>query len=530
MRDFEAPGRSVAVARHGMAATSHPLATLAALDVLRAGGNAMDAAVTACAVQCVVEPAMTGIGGDCFALYAPGGRDDAIVAYNGSGRAPAAANPGWYREQGIAAIERRSPHAVTVPGAIEAWARLVADHGTMTLAQVLAPAIGCAKDGYPITPRVARDWAANVPIVAQDANAARIMLVDGKAPVVGAVHRQPELARTLEAIAAGGPRAFYEGPIAAEMAACLRGHGGLHTVEDFAAVQGEYVDPIRTTFRGHEVYEVAGNGQGVIALLILNILSRFEAKGDPLDVDRLHVEAEATRLAYAVRDRYLADHRDMPADWILSDRLADELAGRIDLGRALDPVPVALAETEHRDTVYLCVVDKDRNAVSFINSLFAGFGSGIMTPTTGVLFHNRGESFRLDPAHLNAIGPGKRPLHTIIPGMMARGGRVVMPFGVMGGHYQALGHAHLVAKVVDYGLDIQAAIDLPRLFPRHASDVLEMEARLLGTVGPELARRGFQVGPPAGPIGGAQAILIDWEKGTLTGGSDPRKDGLALGY
>ena len=530
MRDFESPGRSLVVARNGMAATSHPLSTLTAVNVLQAGGNALDAAVAACAVQCVVEPASTGIGGDCFALIAPRGGAD-IVAFNGSGRAPAAATSAWYLERGLTHIERQSPHSVTVPGSIEAWSRLLSDHGTMGLWDLLQPAIGFARDGYPITPRVHRDWTNQAALLARDPNAARIFLPDGKAPAMGTIHHQPQLADTLQAVAEHGERAFYEGRIAADMVDYLRGLGGLHTLEDFASTRGEYVEPIRTRFRGHDIWECPPNGQGIIALMILNVLSRFEAKGDPLDVDRLHIEVEATRLAYAVRDAYLADHAHapVPIDWMLSDALADDLAGRIDLARAI-PVMPHLSPSEHRDTVYISVVDKDRNAVSFINSVFHNFGAGLASPTTGVLFHNRGESFVVDPDHPNTIAPGKRPLHTIIPGMVTRGERAVMSFGVMGGHYQAMGHAHFISKVLDYGLDLQSAIDLPRLFPRSETNVLEMEAVLRSSVGPELARRGFQVGDTPAAIGGAQAIWIDWEAGTLLGGSDPRKDGCALGY
>jgi gamma-glutamyltranspeptidase/glutathione hydrolase len=490
----------------------------------------MDAAVTACAVQCVVEPGSTGIGGDCFALLAPGGGAK-VLAFNGSGRAPAAATTDWYREQGIARIERQTPHSVTVPGSVEAWSRLLADHGTLPLAEALKPAIGLARDGYPIAPRAHRDWAAQAALLGRDPNAGRIFLQDGKAPPIGSLHRQPDLADTLQAVAEGGERAFYEGPVAADMVESLRALGGLHTLEDFAATRGEYVDPIRTTFRGHEVWECPPNGQGIIALMILNILSRFEAKGDPLDVDRLHVEVEATRLAYAVRDRYVADHAhgDVPADWMLSDRLSDDLAARIDLTRAIEPRP-SFRGTEHKDTVYISVVDRDRNAVSFINSVFWNFGAGLASAKTGVLFHNRAESFVVEPGHPNTIAPGKRPLHTIIPGLLTKGDRTVMPFGVMGGHYQAMGHAHLISKVLDYGLDLQAAIDLPRLFPRWDTGVVEMERVLRERIGPEFERRGFAVDKPIAAIGGAQAIWIDWENGTLLGASDPRKDGCALGY
>lgn len=530
MRDFENGGRSLAVARHGMAATSHPAATLAALDILRAGGNALDAAVAACAVQCVVEPGSTGIGGDCFVLMAPKGGGQ-VLAYNGSGRAPAAATPEWFAENGIASLQRQTPHCVTVPGAVEAWERLLSTHGTMGLDKVLRPAILHAREGYAVAPRTLRDWIAQRDLLARNPAAAAVFLPGGKPPRIGDVHRQPELADTLEAIAEGGARAFYEGPVAQDMVASLRELGGLHTLEDFAAARGEFVEPIRTTFRGHEVWECPPNGQGIIALLILNILSRFPGKGDPLSVDRLHVEVEATRLAYGIRNAFLADpaKAEVPVEWLLSDALADDLAARIDTGRVIRPLP-ALSPGAHRDTVYISVVDKDRNAVSFINSIFHNFGAGIMSRRTGVLFHARGESFVLDPKHPNAIGPGKRPLHTIIPGMVTKGGRAVMPFGVMGGHYQAMGHAHFLSKVFDYGLDVQSAIDLPRLFPLPGTDRVEMEKRLRDTIGPEFERRGFGVVEPASAIGGGQAIMIDWEQGTLQGGSDPRKDGCALGY
>jgi gamma-glutamyltranspeptidase/glutathione hydrolase len=530
MRDFENSGRSVVVARHGMAATSHPLSTLAAVNILQSGGNALDAAVAACAVQGVVEPGSTGIGGDCFALIALGGRSK-LVAYNGSGKAPAAATTDWYAEHDMPKIERCSAHAVTVPGAVEAWSRLLADHGTMSLREVLRPAIAFAQDGYPIAPRVHRDWAAQAALLRKDENAARIFLPDGNVPKIGTIHRQLQLADTLEAIAVNGERAFYEGPVAEDMVSYLRSISGLHTLEDFAATRGEYVQPIHTSFRGYDIWECPPNGQGAIALLILNLLSRFEAKGDPLGVDRLHIEVEATRLAYAIRDDFLADpgQADVPVEWMLSQTLADELAKRIDLAGAIDPIPLQAAP-EHRDTVYVAVVDRDRNAVSFINSIFTNFGACLVSPKTGVLFHNRGESFVLDPKHRNRIAPGKRPLHTIIPGMVTQADRAIMPFGIMGGHYQAMGHAHLISKVFDYGLDVQSAIDLPRLFPHPISGLVEMERSLRERYGAELTRRGFKVGSPPAPLGGAQAISIDWENGTLLGGSDSRKDGCALGY
>lgn len=530
MRDFELPGRSTAMSREAMAATSHPLATMAALDILRAGGKAIDAAVAACAVQCVVEPGSTGIGGDCFALLSTEGSTD-VKAFNGSGRAPAAATVEWYQKAGITALERQSPHAVTVPGAVDAWSQLVRAHGRMSLKEILQPAIKLAREGYVLTPRVAYDLAAQRDILRGDDNTRATFLVDGEAPAAGTVQKQPKLAETLEIIGREGADAFYRGSLTDGMVSYLRDRGGLHTREDFESAAGEYVTPISTTFRGRTVYECPPNGQGIIALMIMKILERFTPSGDPLDPANLHIEIEATRLAYAARDSYLADPAKavVPVEGLLSDKLADELAGRIDPAKATAPVAPIEVGAEHSDTVYICVVDKDRNAVSFINSIFHPYGSALMTPDSGVLFQNRGQGFVLKQGHPNAIAPRKRPLHTIIPGMVAEKGRVVMPFGVMGGHYQAMGHAHFLSKLFDHGLDLQEAIDLPRLFPLPGTATVETEGRLRASAGAELERRGFKIEPPKSPIGGAQAIWIDWEKGTLTGGSDPRKDGCALG-
>ncbi len=529
MRNFEKPTRSVAVSRHAMAATSHPSATLTALQIMEAGGNAMDAAIAACAVQCVVEPGSTGIGGDCFALYAPGG-SDRVVAFNGSGRTPAALTADWFTDRGLAEVPRRSPAAVTIPGAIDAWTRLHADHGHLPFAEVLAPAIRFAEDGYAITPRVHRDWFLEQDLLAGDANAALIFLPGGRAPRIGEVHRQRELAETLKRIAAEGRDAFYEGPVAEDMVSYLNALGGLHTLQDFAAARGDYVTPVTTEFQGYTIHECPPNGQGIIALLILNILSRFEAEGDPQSPDRLHLEIEATRLAYAARDAWIADpdKAEVPVDEILSDALADRLAAMIDLEKALTDLP-PFEMPLHRDTVYISVVDRDRNAVSFINSIFDSFGTGLVSPRTGVLLHNRGQSFSLGSGHPNRVGPSKRPLHTIIPGMVTRNGRVEMPFGVMGGYYQALGHAHLISMVLGFGMDLQEAIDMPRVMPTSDGTKVEAEQTLDGATRAELERRGFSFSPSPDPIGGAQAIRIDWENGTLTGASESRKDGIALG-
>ena len=534
MRNLELPGRSPVHSSEGMAATSQPLASQTAIEVLKAGGNALDAAVAACAVQCVVEPGSTGIGGDCFCLYSPGGdarNPGDIIAYNGSGRAPAAASVEWYQEQGIAAIAGDSVHSVTVPGAIDAWDRLVADHGRKSLPELLQPAIRLARDGYPIASRVQVDFASQAAKLGRDANAARIFLPGGSAPRVGARHRQPDLAATLERIATNGRDEFYSGETGRGIVAYLRERGGLHTLEDFAGHQGEYVTPISAEFRGHTVHQCPPNGQGVIALLLLNIISGIEAgSGGPITLERIHAEIEAGRLAYAARDAWLADPAlaEVPVEGLLSAEYADNLRAAIDPERAHEPARL-IDLPNHRSTVYLTVVDRDRNACSFINTLFNNFGCGICTPS-GVMLQNRGEGFSLDPASPNRIEGAKRPLHTIIPAMVSKGGKVVMPFGVMGGQYQAFGHMQFLTRLFDYGMDLQEAMDAPRFMPNPFDGNVDVEGSVPAAIREGLAKLGHRVTRPPKPIGGSQAIWIDWDEGVLTGGSDPRKDGCAIGY
>ncbi|MFQ6017438.1 MAG: gamma-glutamyltransferase family protein [Kiloniellaceae bacterium] len=529
MRNLEHPGRSPVHATGAMAATSNPLATSTALNVLQDGGNAVDAAVAACAVQCVVEPQSTGIGGDCFVLLAPGGGE--LVAFNGSGPAPAAATAAWYRDHGIEVIARHSPHSVTVPGAVDAWWQLLRDYGSRDLGALLRPAIGFAREGYPIHSRVAFDWALAAELLRQDPTAARIFLPDGRAPRAGALHRQPDLAATLERIAEHGRDGFYSGPVAEDIVAYLQSLGGLHSLEDFAGVSGEYVTPIKTAYRDYEVYECPPNGQGIIALEMLNILSGLlTGMADPLSAERLHFEIEAARLSYRDRDDLIGDPRqaEVPVALLLSAAHAAKRRAAIQPARAMAAPPPSQVPA-HADTVYLCVVDRERTAVSFINSLFNSFGSGLVSPRTGVTLQNRGECFVTGPDHPNCIAPRKRPLHTLMPGMLVQDGRAVMPFGVTGGHYQAIGHAHFLTNVLDFGLDLQEAIDLPRVFPLPGGPV-EVESGVPRDSVDGLRKLGHRIARPAKPVGGGQAIRIDWQSGVLTGASESRKDGCALGY
>jgi gamma-glutamyltranspeptidase/glutathione hydrolase len=526
MRDFNIPGRSAAMAANGMAATSHPLATLTALDVLRSGGNAVDAAIAAVAMQCVVEPQSTGIGGDCFVLYAPKG--GLPLALNGSGRAPAKARVEWYVERGWREIPIPSPHAVTIPGAVDAWCTLNAAHGTRPLAELLEPAARAAEEGFVVTPRVAHDWARNAAKLGDPVTAA-VYLPGGRAPAAGERVRMPALAATLRRIGREGRAGFYEGPVMRDILARLKALGGLHEAEDFAAQHCDWVTPIAAEYRGYQVYECPPNGQGVIALMILKTLAGYELASERFsEADRHHLLAEATKAAYFARDSFLGDPDQLAVDIadLLSERRAERARRHITLERAL-PAP-RWAEIEHKDTVYLCVVDRDGNAISFINSLFSGFGTGILAPDSGVLLHNRGSSFRTIPGHPNAIAPRKRPMHTIIPAMLVKDGRAVMPFGVMGGHYQPVGQSHFLHRVLDRGLDPQQAAEAPRSFAFQG--VLQLERTIPEAIAADLARRGHQVAWAEVPLGGCQAIWIDRARGVLIGGSEPRKDGLALGY
>lgn len=528
MRDFDFPGRSTVHALNGMAATSHPLATGVAVDVLRKGGNALDAAIAASATLAVVEPQSTGIGGDCFALMCLDGGDE-VIGFNGSGRAPGAARLDDFLARGVSEIEATSVHAVTMPGAVDAWTRLHEAHGRVDFADLLAPAIGYARDGYPVHARVRFDWLRAAHLLERDEAAREAFLPGDRVPEEGDVHRQPALAATLSKIASGGREAFYEGEIAAAMTATLKAHGGIHTLEDFAAVKGEYVTPISTDYRGIEVHQIPPNNQGLTALIMLNVLEGFDLGAlPPLSAERAHLEIEAGRLAFAARNAAIADSTSMTAklDHLLSKKWAGRLRRHIRPERPMRHVPdLGLRKS---DTVYLCVVDRDLTSVSFINSIYDSFGSTILCPHTGVLFQNRGQSFRLDPDHPNCIGPAKRPLHTIMPGMVTRGGRVVMPYGVMGGDYQPFGHTRLLTNVFDYGLDIQAALDMPRVFA--GEDHVELEKSFPAETTQKLLMMGHDIRLAAEPLGGGQAILIDHDRGILSGGSDLRKDGCALGY
>ncbi len=525
MRDFHTPGRSPVMATNGMCATSHPLAAQAAVRILQQGGNAVDAAIAGAAILGLAEPAMTSIGGDCFALVSPAGGDD-IVAVNGSGRAPAAASAAALRAAGHATVPVTAADAVTIPGAIDAFCTMSETWGKLGLADSLAPAIRYMDEGIPVAPRVAFDWAAD-----QDrlqGHARRHYLRNGTPLAKGDLFALPGNAEVLRRVAAHGRRAFYGGEVAEDICTTLNALGGVHTAADFAAAACTMGEPVSGTYKGRELCEHPPNGQGATAILLLNILSQFDiAAMDPFGAQRAHIEAEATKLAYDTRNRFMSDPESMTRlVHMLSMDTAVRLAALIDPKRAMRSA-TSIAESVHKDTIYITVVDRDRMAVSLIYSIFHGFGSGIASDKFGILLQNRGAGFSLTEGHPNELAGGKRPMHTIIPGMIRDGGRVSMPFGVMGGQYQSCGHARMVSNWTDFGLDPQTALDSPRCFAE--GNTLQVERGYSDAVRAELADMGHEVVIPEVPIGGAQAILIH-ENGVLEGASDPRKDGCAIGY
>ncbi|MFN3970349.1 MAG: gamma-glutamyltransferase family protein [Gemmobacter sp.] len=524
MRDFQRPGRSAVYASNGMVATSHPLAAGAALDILKAGGNAVDAAIAGAVLLGFCEPQMTGLGGDCFVLLQPAG-SDAVIALNGSGRSPAGLSAQAMRDRGLTAVPVQGIEAVTVPGAVDAFCRLSADHGRLGLDRVLDPAIRYAEEGIPVAPRVAHDWAEAEPTL--KGKARDTLLINGRAPKLGEAFRAPGQAEALRRIARDGRAGFYSGEVAEDMVASLRALGGTHTLEDFAATACTYTVPVTGTYLKSELLEHPPNGQGATAILMLNILSQFDiAALDPFGADRAHLEAEAAKLAYDARDRLIADpdHTTRLAH-MLAPETAARLAALIDPARAM-PAAAPLTEAIHRDTIYITVVDSDRMAVSLIYSVYWSFGSGFASDRFGINFQNRGAGFTLTPGHPNEAAGAKRPMHTIIPAMLRHDG-ITMPFGVMGGGYQPCGHARVVSNLIDFGMDPQSALDAPRSFA--APHGMEVERGYAPDVAARLTEMGHNVVEPEVPLGGAQAILIH-PTGTLEGASDPRKDGCALGY
>jgi gamma-glutamyltranspeptidase / glutathione hydrolase len=526
MRDFQMPGRSVAVGSRGAAATSHPISTYLAIEALRNGANAVDAAIIACSAGSVLEPHNIGLGGDCFAFVWRQDRQR-LYAMNGAGWAPAALNAKVLADEGANTIARTSVHAATVPGALSAWAQLLADHGTYGLADVLAPTIDYAEHGVLVSERVAADWKIEVAKLSGDKAAREGLLLEGEAPKLGQRVKFPAFARTLRIIASEGAEAFYGGAIGRDLVATLNQLGGRHALPDFAEYRAHYVDPIGVDYHGVRVMQMPPSGQGLTALVMLNILSGFDhASIEPEGPMRFHLQIEAARRAYQVRDTFIADPQfaNVPTQALLSTSFADRLRSGISSTRASDAT--VLPTISQQDTICLSVVDAAGNACSLVNSLFDAFGCGKLCPRTGIVLQNRGAGFRVEPGHPNSVEGRKRPLHTIIPGMAFKNGRPFLAFGVMGGAYQPVGQVQALQNVIDYGMDVQEALDAPRGFG--FADSFEAERGITDDTLAALTAMGHSVRRAARPLGGGQMIEIDGPRGVLKAGSDPRKDGCAL--
>ncbi len=525
-RNFDAPGRSPVYASECAAATSHPLATATALNILREGGNAVDAAIAASATLCVVEPHMTGVGGDCFAIVCE--PDGSLHCLNGSGRSAADAKLEWYLGQGFSDIPGNSVHSVTAPGAVMAWETLHGKLGAMDFTRLFADAIHYAEEGFPIAPRVAYDWAKLVSKLSANPAASKFLLNNGKSPETGSSWQFPALAGVLRRIATEGSKALYSGETAREIATTVQGLGGFLTEGDLAKVATDWVDPIHTIYNGHELHEIPPNGQGITALILANLISKIGPATGAGSPERAHLEAECGRIAYAARDAYVADadHMTVPYEELLSKAHTELLAKLYD--RTKRNPDISLPDPSGSDTVYLSIVDRDQRAVSFINSVYSHFGSGIVTPQSGIVLQNRGSCFNVKAGHPNAIGPSKRPLHTITPAMVTKNGKPTHCFGVMGGAYQPMGHVHVLSNMLDYGMDPQQALDHPRIFWNDEGTLVHESCVPDETIA-YLKARGHPC-QQGGPHGGGQVIRIDYETGTLVAGSDARKDGHAAGF
>ena len=526
-------GRSTVYAPSGMAATSQPLASAAALDVLQHGGNAIDAAITAAAVLSVTEPHMTGIGGDMFAIVWLA-KEQRLVALNASGRAGSRMTRDTLLARGFKSGTQQGVESITVPGALAGWETLVRTYGKRTLAAALQPAIRYARDGFPVTPIIATQWAAETALLTKDSAAAATFLPGGRAPTAGEWFRNPDYARTLQAIATQGIGTFYGGALGTKIVARLDALHGFITLDDLTKNQPSWVTPMSVPFRGYRVWELPPSNQGIAALEMLRILEPIDLKAMGHNSSAyLHHLIEAKKLAYADLARFVgdADHLDMPADRMLTDAFIAERRGHLDASKAqerVDPGPLRTAS----ETIYLTTADADGNMVSLINSNSDAFGSGIVVPGLGFALHNRGAGFTLTPGMPNTVAPGKRPFHTLIPAFVTKteGAREVpyMSFGLMGGGMQAQGHVQLLLNMFVFGMDVQQAIDAARF--RHLDGLrVAIESPVGDDVRAALNALGHNIVDER-PIsfGGAQAI-IRLARG-YSAGSDPRKDGMAIGY
>ena len=525
-RNFQNIGRSLVISKNAMVASSHPLASSIGINILKNGGNAVDAAIAMNAVLCIAEPHMTGIGGDCFAMLSVDGSTN-IKTLNGSGKSSKNMNAKILRKKGLSSIDAGMPEAVTMPGAVAGWSLLHQEYGFMPWKEIFEPAINYAKSGINVHERVALDWLNNEKKLLKDKDTASLFLKNGASFKFMDNFTNENLSKTFETLAHEGVKGFYNGWVALDMFEKLKSLGGNQTLEDFLNVSAEWVKPIEKSYRHIKIHECPPNGQGLVALIILAILEKYNLK-KMSEAEYIHTFCEAVKIGYFLRDQYLADpeFNKLTVKNSLDSKVIDSYISKIDLNKA--KIFGKSDFPDHPDTIYLTVRDKSGMIISFINSLFDAFGSGITAPKSGVLFHSRGRSFNLTEGHPNELKPRKRPLHTIIPAMISRENKIIASLGVMGGQYQAAGHAYVISKIIDFSLNPQLALNYPRIFPNNNN--LEIEKGIDKNVLDELKLKGHKINYPVPPIGGGQMILIDEEKDVLIGASDWRKDGLAIGY
>jgi gamma-glutamyltranspeptidase/glutathione hydrolase len=534
--------RSEIIAPHGMAATSQPLATQIALDILKAGGSAVDAAIAANAALGLMEPTGCGIGGDLFAIVWDADKRE-LDGLNASGRAPQAMTIEYFREHGIDRIPKYGPLPVSVPGAVDGWFELHGRYGRLPMSEILAPAIAYARDGFPVSEVIAYYMSRSIEARKDYPGFVETYMPDGSMPAKGEVFRNTRLADTYEAIAEGGRDAFYKGDIARKIDAYMTEHGGLLRYEDLASHHSEWVEPVSTNYRGWDVYELPPNGQGIAALQILNILEGFDVASMGFgSAEYIHALVEAKKLAYEDRAKFYADMDffDVPVDWLISKQYATERRGLISMEKAARSLPAGDAKLEEGDTIYLTVADADGNMVSLIQSNYRGMGSGMTPGDLGFVLQNRAELFALDEKHANALEPGKRPFHTIIPAFVMKDGEPLMSFGLMGGAMQPQGHVQIIVNMVDFGMNLQEAGDAARI--RHGGSsqptgevmtdggTVYMERGFSQKTRHALEALGHRLGDTDGSFGGYQAILRDDAQGVYYGASEVRKDGQAAGY
>ena len=534
--------RSVTLSKHGMVATSHPAAVQVGLDVLKSGGNAADAAIAVNAMLGVVEPMSCGIGGDVFVIYW-NAKTKKLYGLNGSGRSPYKLNREVFKEQGLESIPIEGPLAWSVPGCVDGWDQVRKRFGTKNFDELLAPAITTADEGFPVAEVIAGYWKGAEASLAKHEDSAKTYLIDGRAPRFGEIYRNPQLAESYRQIAAGGAKAFYQGDIAEAIVSYSQQHGGYFTMKDFADHQSTWVEPVSTNYRGYDVWELPPNGQGIAALQMLNLIEPYDVREmGPGSADWLHLFVEAKKLAFADRAKFYADpdFNKLPTSELISKEYAKGRQKLIDMQHAADDVPAGDPKLAHGDTVYLTVVDRDRNCCSMIQSIYYGFGSKVVPGEVGFAMQNRGALFSLDPEHLNTLEPHKRPFHTIIPAMVTKDDQPYFCFGVMGGDMQPQGHVQVLVNLIDFGINVQQAGDAARV--RHIGSasptgeaasgvgIVHVESGISSETMQQLRERGHRVLRSKGSFGGYQGILIDHERGVLHGASEARKDGAAVGY